>query len=239
MVISVFFCVIGFVVSDPLYDTEVTPSTYARQKLTGTGGYRSMVTDEIDWFSRPSRVADGLRAFYDATGVQPVVYLENRPDLIGDTDAQDAETERIFDALDLGTNDFLFVYFDDDGTDGDWMTRIGNTAGTVMDQEAVRIFGDYLERYWYSDVSEEDLFIRTYQDTAKRIMSRTTNSDDVVVWALIALIAATAAIFITALIRARRRAERERAEETARILGVPLEDLADNDPLLRKYTDAE
>lgn len=214
--------------SDP-----ITPSTFEREKLVGSG-YRNMVYDEIDWFQRPDRVAREIKHFYDKTGVQPVICLENRPDLIGDTEAQDEEMLRIFDRLGLDQDDFLFVYFDNDGTDGDWRTRVGNSAGTVMDDEAIQIFGDYLNKHWYSDADEEDLFIRTFNDTADRIMVRTTTQNDVhrIIWVVVAVIAATGAIVI--IMRLKRKHDKAEAEETERILKTKLSDF-DDDPLLNKY----
>ena len=214
-------------------DREVTDSTYARTKLEG-GTYQNEVYDELGWLNTAS-VASGIREFFNDTGVQPAIYLENRPDLIGDTAAQEAEAQRIFQELDLGDNAFLYVYFDNNGVDGDWTIWTGNAAGTVMDAEAQQIFEDYLTQNWFSDKSEDNVFIDTFNSTGERIMSRTTNANDVAIWIWIALGIIAAGVAIYVIMKTKRKNEAERAAETERILKADINDL--QDPLLNKYND--
>lgn len=213
----------------------ITESTTAREKLPGSG-YKNEVYDELGWFSNTNSVANNIRHFYDVTGVQPVIYLENRPDLIGNSSAQEAEAERIYKELGLGDDAFLVVYFDNDGTDGDWTTWVGNAAGTVMDSNAIQIFGDYLSRYWFSDATEDQMFENAFNNTADRIMSRTTNANDVAIYVWIALGIAAAGIAIFVIAKQRRKHQAERAAETERILKADVKDLtSDDDELLKKY----
>ena len=213
---------------------DITDSTYARTKLTG-GEYQNEVHDELGWLNTEN-VSRGLRGYFDKTGVQPAVYLVNRPDLIGDGQAQLEEAQRIFNEMNLGNNAFLFVYYDDDGTDGDWTIWTGSSAATVMDDEAQQIFADYLEQNWFSDKNEDDVFIDTFTSTADRIMSRTTNANDVAIWIWIALGVVAAGAAVILIMKTRRKHEAERAAETERILKTNINDLQD-DPLLDKYKD--
>ena len=213
----------------------VRESTTAREKLPGSG-YKDEVFDQLGWINT-STVASGIRPFYEKTGVQPAIYLENRPDLMGDEAAQQAEAERVFNELGLGNDAFLFCYFDDDGNDGEWMTWTGSEAVTVMDDEATQIFSDYLTQNWFSDKTEDNVFLDTFNSTADRIMSRTTNANDVMiyVWIAVAVVGAGLAIYFIA--KQRRKHEAERAAETARILSTPMEDLSGDPELLKKYQD--
>lgn len=215
----------------------ITESTYARQKIDGAG-YENQVHDNLRWFSNSGSLANQLKHFYDMTGVQPVIVLENRPDLIGDPAAQEEEAHKLFQELGLSDGSFLFVYFDDNGQDGDWRTWVGNSAATVMDSEAIQIFGDYLNKYWSSNMNEDELFARTFNDTADRIMSRTTNSNDVAIWVWIAVGVIGAGIAIFFIAKQRRQHEAARAAETERILKADVKDITnDDDELLKKYQD--
>lgn len=241
LAVIIVIAIIAFIAMVPMSDTEngsdieVRASTAVREKIEGHG-YQNEVYDNLHWLSSPSAVASGIRPFYDKTGVQPVIYLENNPNVIGDQAAQREEAQRIWDELDLTPSDFLFVYFDNDGTDGDWITWVGESAGTVMDQEAIQIFGDYLNKYWTtSGLSEDDMFIDTFNDTADRIMTKTTTANDIwmYVWIAIAVIAAGVVIFV--LMKQKRKHEAEKAAETERILKTDINNLNSDDPLLNKY----
>lgn len=218
-----------------LDSVSVRNSTTAREKLPGSG-YKNEVYDEIGWLNT-SAVAQGIKPFYEATGVQPVIYLENKPELMGDREAQEAEAERIFKELGLGSDAFLFVYFDNDGTDGEWNSWLGTDATTVMDNEAMGIFQDYLERNWFSDKNENDVFIDTFNSTANRIMTKTTTANDIWLWVWIAIAIVVAAVAIYFIARQRRQHEAQRAAETERILNADINDLADDPELLNKYKD--
>lgn len=214
-------------------DREITESSVARTKLEGTT-YQNEVYDELGWLN-PTQVANGIREFYEETGVQPAIYLENRPDLIGNPEAQKKEAERLAEELGLSDSTFLYAYFDNNGEDGDWAVWTGGAAGTVMDDEALNIFEDYLTQNWFSDKDEDDVFIDTFNSTGKRIMSRTTNANDVAIWIWIALGVIAAGVAVYVIMKTRRKHEAERAAETERILKTDIKDL--DDPLLDKYSD--
>lgn len=242
LAVLVVIAVIALLVMLPMGDTqdgsdvEIRASTATREKIEGHS-YQNQVHDNLDWLTNSgSTVASGIRPFYDKTGVQPVIYLENNPDVIGDQEAQQAEAKRIWDELELTPSDFLFVYFDNDGVDGDWVTWVGENAGTVMDPEAIQIFGDYLTKYWTTaGLSEDDMFIDTFNDTADRIMTKTTTTNDILlyVWIAIAVVAAGVVIFV--IMKQKRKHEAEKAAETERILKTNINDLQGDDPLLNKY----
>ena len=218
------------------YQGTITESVADRVKLTG-GTYQNEVYDEAGLLSSTGAVASGLRPFFEATGVQPAVYLTTSAEL-GSTMLED-KAQEIAEELNLGDNAFLFVFFDGSG---DWTTWVGYSAGTVMDPNAITIFGDYLNMYWNQDDSWDELLVDTFTSTGERIMSRTTNANDAAqsfwenstwIWVAVAIIAAGVVIII--VMRKRREHEAAKAAETERILKADIKDL--NDDLLDKYSD--
>lgn len=117
----------------------------------------------------------------------------------------------------------------------------GKEISAVMDQNAVNIFWNYLDQAWTSDMNSDDLFVSVFDKTADRIMTKTATKNDVLikglgVAAIILVIGGIAAILII-----RRKHERERAEETQRILSTPLDSQfnsdqeSNEDDLLKRY----
>ena len=115
---------------------------------------------------------------------------------------------------------------------------VGSQAKTVMDDEAVGILQDYLDRYYQDlSLSEEEIFARAFADTGERIMSVTPSPVGPVV-VCVAVVAVAAIVF--AIVR-RRAAERQREREhLEEVLNTPLESFGDTDldDLERKYRTA-
>ena len=114
---------------------------------------------------------------------------------------------------------------------------MGSQAKTVMDDEAIGILADYLDRY-YSDrsVSEEEIFSLAFERTGERIMT-VTRSPVVPVAVCIAVVVVAVLVFITLK---KRREQREREQKRAEeILKTPLEKFGDQEveDLAKKYED--
>lgn len=214
----------------------ITESVADRTKLTGYT-YENEVFDPAGLLSSTGAVASGLRPFFEETGVQPAVYMTTS-EALGDTMLED-QAQSIFEELGLADNAFLFIYFEGGG---DWTTWVGSAAGTVMDPNAITIFGDYLAMYYGQGNSWDELLVNTFTSTGERIMSRTTNSNDVAkefwanstwIWVAVAIIAA--GVVVIFIMRKKRANEAAKAAETERILKADIKDL--NDDLLDKYSD--
>lgn len=213
----------------------VQKSTYAREKLpasavTETGYY----TDQDGWFSNRGELESGMREFYRLTGVQPYLYLLPNGSVTSTVELT-AMAEELYSQLFTDEGHFLLVFCDD----GSGSYNCGYTAGlqakTVMDDEAVAILADYLDRY-YNDysISEEEIFSNTFAQTGERIMT-VTKSPLPVVAVSAAVIVVAALVFITLK---KRREQREREQKRAEeILKTPLEKFGDQDveDLAEKY----
>lgn len=91
------------------------------------------------------------------------------------------QAEKLYDQLFTDEGHFLLVFCDDGYGSFHCGYTVGSQAKTVMDDEAVGILADYLDRY-YSDysLSEEEIFSKTFSSTATRIM--TVTQSPVVRW---------------------------------------------------------
>lgn len=215
-------------------------STIQRTKLDAGGGYvNDCITDELGWVDNESRTEKELKYFYDKTGVQPVILFKSYDSEL-QTDSQktqwaEAYYEENFDQ----ENIFLYVYFAEPNIDDvGYMAYVnGYQTTSVMDSEAVDIFWNYIDRYWYTDMSTDDVLIKTYRQTADTIMKVSTTTKDIILYGVIGMAVITALVITLKLFREKRNAEKERASETEAILNAPLEKIGDreDDELAEKY----
>ena len=175
-----------------------------------------------------------MREFYRLTGVQPYLYLLPNGSVTSTVELT-AMAEELYSQLFTDEGHFLLVFCDN----GSGSYNCGYTAGlqakTVMDDEAVAILADYLDRY-YNDysISEEEIFSNTFAQTGERIMT-VTKSPLPVIAVSAAVVVVAALVFITLK---KRREQREREQKRAEeILKTPLEKFGDQDveDLAEKY----
>ena len=206
---------------------SIQSSTYEREKLpasavTETGYY----TDEGGWFSNRSELESGMRRFYQETGVQPYLYLLANGSVTSVSQLT-AMAEELYPQLFTDEGHFLLVFCDDGRGSYNCGYTVGSQAKTVMDDEAIAILADYLDRY-YNDysISEEEIFSKTFADTADRIMT-VTKSPLPVIAVSAAVIVVAVVIFLTLK---KRREQREREQRrTEEILKTPLEKFGDQE----------
>ena len=223
---------------------SITNNKNRTKIVSGYNFMNDCVYDEIDWIHSTSTTRDGMKYFYDKTGVQPVIILhEYEP---GMTDAQKEDnTVKLYNEMFGDREDiFLYVYYDSaptsdvDGYDT-WCT--GMNAMSIMDEDALDIFWQWLDYYWYGstyDSGEEDeMFAAIYKKTADSIMEKSTTGFDVMFIGIAAVIVITVGATIVILVKAKHKRKKEEAEETARILSADIETLSSSsdDDLVNKY----
>jgi uncharacterized membrane protein YukC len=96
----------------------------------------------------------------------------------------------------------------------------GNQARSVMDDEARNILMDMVQRYYYSDRSEEDMFSRAFDQAGRRIMEVHRSP-----WIPVLIIAGVLLILFLLYTWWTRKKEKDalEAEQTERLLAQPLE----------------
>ena len=210
-------------------------SSYNREKLEAGNGYiNDCIVDELGWFDNESRAESRLKEFYDETGVQPyIVLLDYIPELRTDDEKQEYAESWYEENIDNEAT-FLYVYFaeanENEYSEPGYMCYVnGRQVSSVMDSEAVDIFWSYLDKYWVSDLSTDDMFVKTFTSTADRIMTKTTTSKDIVKYVLIVAAAGIVVFGVVKVVKLNHKRAREEAEETERILNTPMENLVDEE----------
>jgi hypothetical protein len=250
--VLLFFVILGVVFSVPsgsgyggssAVATSGT-STIQRQKLESGNSYMNdCIVDELGWFDNVSSTEAKLKEFWEDTGVQPYIILKAY-DASLDTGSESENQqnkeqwsrdyyEANFDREDI----FLFVYFAEEDAEGQvgYMTYTnGYQVTSVMDSEAVEIFWNNIDKYWYSNASTDDVFINAFNDTATTIMKVSTTSKDILKWVIIAVVVIAAGVILIRMVKLRNQRAKEKAEEDQKILNTPINDLAKDD-LENKY----
>ena len=158
-------------------------STIQREKLTGTSYNANSVIigDELGYIDSASKLGKELKKFYTDTGVQPYIYIKAYDPSLTSNTAKTNWAQQFYDSQIADTNGFMFIYFGsaDDANNnipdsqkeiGYMSYVVGGAAGSVMDNEACEIFWSYVDKYWTSDMSTEDMFGTVFSKTANSIM---------------------------------------------------------------------
>lgn len=241
-VVFVMIVIAVIVVNTLMSSGSSTKSTIQREPLTGTTFINHCIVDEIGWFDNVPGTERELKEFWEKTGVQPYIVLHNYdPSLT--TDALKEEWAQGYYDKNIEDEDtFLFVYFAEENVDDDvgYMAYVnGKRVSSVMDAEAVEIFWGYIDKYWYSDMSTDDMFTTAFNKTAKTIMRVSTTWLDVAVVLVIVLGAVTLVIILFVWWRSKVKRDAAKAKETERILNTPIDKLGTDDSALTEKYDTQ
>ncbi len=216
-------------------------STVVREKLSGVPAYeKECVADQIGVFSDAGAVESGLKDFYDQTGIQPYVIFKSYDASLTSDAAKEKWANDFYDAKIEQENGFLFVYFGENPEDGSgYISYVSGTkTNAIMDDEAIDLFWGRIDKAWndFGSSNFDSSFVKAYSDTATTIMRVSTTGNDILKWILIVLLAAVILGWILRMRKEKNRREKERAEETERILNTPIDKIGeDADDLVEKY----
>lgn len=229
----------GFPSSNSSSTKSVPKSTQNRERLESGVGYdNNCIVDNIGWFDNVTKTEKSIKQFYDKTGVQPYIVLNAYDSTLLTDTAKEEYAKKWYDEHIKNESTFLYMYFAEPDTDNDvgYMAYVnGKQVSSVMDSEAIEIFWAYVDKYWYSDMSTDDMFTTIFTKTADRIMTKSTTAADVGNNAVkvIGVIVVFAGIIIVMAVRRKHKAEE--AKETEKILNTPLNGDSEADDLLKKY----
>ncbi|SEN44930.1 hypothetical protein SAMN04488134_101107 [Amphibacillus marinus] len=226
---------------------SITPSTVDREPLpSGVVNETDYYTDEIGLIFNETVMLNGLRHFYNETGVQPHVYITDEIDGSLTPTFNDIEvyTNELYDELFTDEAHLLLLYFDpyfDGGStfpeDYAMYAVTGTQAKSVIDTEAANILLDYLDRYYYDDIGDEEYFSRSFQEAADRIMEVTRSP-----WIPVLLVFAVVVILVILFSwwRKKQQQKDKEAKQTEEMLNKPISTFGKSnvDDLSSKYDDS-
>jgi len=217
----------------------VIPSTRVRTPLPDGSAAEagSLFTDHLGWIGNQTALMTGMRNFHQATGVRPHLYLIG--DVDGNTWPGHAElyefAQNLYDDLFGDEAHLLVVYlYNYELEDFSVMLIPGTQARSVIDQEAQDILMDFLARYYFYDISEEEYFSRTFNSTGQRIMyvpeAPPEPPDNRPIWITIIVVTGVVLLILILFKWWKRKQEQKNleAEQTERILSQPLETIGDS-----------
>lgn len=210
-----------------------------REKLVTDNGFMTdCVQDNSDLFNNDIKMETRLKEFWEKTGVQPIImsfYYDE--DVNSNNDAFDWAVNYYNENIDR-EDALLMVYFDarDYNDEGYSAVVTGHQADSVMDSEAIEVFWNYFDRYWYNDSLEfDDVFVKTYLSTADTIMTvHKTGTDILFIVIAVVAVAIICGTIIVIVIQKRKQAK-EKAESDERILNTDLSKSEVEDHTLNKY----
>jgi len=220
----------------------LTKSTVVREALPpGSVNETGYYTDELGWIENKTELLNGLKYFYQKTGVQPYVYITNT--INGSHYPSSTDIEKyanvLYDKLFTDEAHILLVFFEYTPNDYRDYYVTGTQAKTVIDTEAGDILLDYLDKYYYvSSMSESEFFGKAFSDSADRIMTVTKSP-----WINVFIVFGLAVLAIVLFVwwKYVKRQKEIEAKRTKEILDTPIERFGDTEAedLAKKYDDDE
>jgi hypothetical protein len=222
---------------------SATPSTRVREALPLNAADSSapLFSDSLGWIENRAVLERGLNDFHTKTGVRPLLYITDN--LSGNTrpsneDMRIYAKERYQELIGSNQAHLLLLFFEYDLRNYKMQIEAGSQALTVMDEaEAQEILLDYVQRYYYSDYENSQMFSIAFSQAADRIMHVTKSP-----WIPVFIVFGIVLIIFIAYTWWNKQAEikRRKAAETERILNQPLEAFGSDDAasqLAKQYED--
>ena len=218
---------------------SVTPSTVEREPLpAGSVNETDYFTLDADWYINDSTLTKGLKHFYNKTGVQPYVYITDNID--GSINPSEEEfvsfANQLYDQLFTDEAHALLIIFEPSLEYYTTYLVTGTQAKQVIDSEASRILLDYVDRYYYSNMNDDQIVSKAFSDAADRIME-VTESPWIKVWIVIAVVVLVFLLFTWW--KSKQAQKNLEAQQTKEILSQPIQKFGSSpeEELMKKYQD--
>lgn len=217
-----------------------TASTIQREKIETNNAYiNDCIIDELGWFDSVSKTSSRLKEFWKDTGVQPYIILKDYDPNVTTKSQKEEWTTNYYDENFDTENIFLYVYFAgqnvNDYDEAYECYALGQQTSSVMDSEAIEIFWGKIDKYWPTDLSTDDVYVKAFTDTGDTIMRVSTTGKDIVKWALVVVVVIVVCVTAINIIKKKHKRAKEEAEEDAKILNTPLDEINSSDDLTNKY----
>ena len=218
--------------------SDITKSTIAREPLpTGSVKETGYYTDELNVIKDRNTLLEGMKYFYQETGVQPYLFLTGSADGVGTAPSMEElenMANQLYDELFTDEAHLILIYYEYQDSYVNYYLS-GAQAKTVIDEEAGDILLDYLDRYYYDEsLTYEEFFGKVFRESADRIMT-ITRSPWIPVMMVLGAVLLAILLFVW-WIRAKRQRNLE-AKQTEDILNIPLDKfgITEAEELAKKY----
>lgn len=246
----ILFLLLAFIIPKTGNTNSGSVNTKQREALSGQVRKTDWYEDDIGWISNRQVLIEGLEYFYNKTGVQPYVMMIPYDPSYWNSDGSinpttsDSYLNQVYSEIFTDEAHFIFAYFQSENDmkselEGEFRFTLGYSTDTIMDSEAIKIFWGYFENNYYdTSLSIEEMISDAFASTANLIMSKPTNSNDVMIVILViifGLILLGVFLFIVISIIKHQKAKQENQKK---ILETPLETFSedtDTSDLEKKY----
>ncbi len=197
------------------------------------------IDDELGWLRSQSTVKNGMKDFYDQTGVQPYLIITDNINGKGrdvtDTDVE-AYLEEKYDSLYSDEGHMIFLF--DEYSEAEYLRYlyVGSAAKSVMDTSAEEIFLNLADRYYQDySLSDDEYFAKIFTESANVLMKDYTAGKRTKTTVTVVLIVAIAIVVILLIVMRIQASKTKEAEHMQEILNTDIGASPSQEELLKKY----
>lgn len=237
IVLAIIVIVAGLIAARP----NIQQSTIERSKLDSSLCTRvdTWYQDDINWIHDEKTLLRGLKTFYDKTGVQPYLWITDNVNGKAKPNTSDFETALKSKYSELFKDEGHVIVCFMESSPSVYATYYwaGSAAKGVIDDEAGEILLDVIDSKYTSDLSDEEMFSKSFSDVATRMMKVGHTTKQLIIIAVIVLLCLGFVVSVYLWVKTRAKARAEEAEETQRILNTPIDEIGES--VLDKYNKGE
>lgn len=217
--------------------SSIQTSTIERTKLESSQCQKveTWYQDDIDWIHDEKTLLKGLKDFYSQTGVQPYLWITDNINGKAKPTSSDFESALQTKYAELFNDEGHLIVCFMESSSSVYATYYwaGSAAKGVIDDEAGEILLDVIDSKYTSDLTDEQMFSKSFSEAATRMMKVGRTTKQLVIMAVIAILAVAGVIAVIFLIKAKRKVAAEEAAETERILNTDIDEMSNS--VLDKY----
>lgn len=237
IVLAIIVIVAGLIAARP----NIQQSTVERSKLDSSLCTKvdTWYQDDINWIHDEKTLLKGLKTFYDKTGVQPYLWITDNINSKAKPNTSDFETALKSKYSELFKDEGHVIVCFMESSPSVYATYYwaGSAAKGVIDDEAGEILLDVIDSKYTSDLSDEEMFSKSFSDAATRMMKVGHTTKQLIIIAVIVLLCLGFVVSVYLWVKTRAKARAEEAEETQRILNTPIDEIGES--VLDKYNKGE
>lgn len=233
IVLAIIVIAAGLIAARP----NIRQSTIERSKLDSSLCTRvdTWYQDDINWIHDEKTLLKGLKTFYNKTGVQPYLWITDNVNGKAKPNTSDFETALKSKYSELFKDEGHVIVCFMESSPSVYATYYwaGSAAKGVIDDEAGEILLDVIDSKYTSDLSDEEMFSKSFSDAATRMMKVGRTTKQYVILAVAVVAGLGIIVGFIFLLKAKRKSDAEEAEERERILNTDIDEMSDS--VLNKY----